>query len=448
MNSLKAGFARVQITPPLGTSVEGYLIKRKAERVLDDLYANTLALSAGGSIALIVSVDLISMSTDVANSIREYIKERTGVPIEAISLCCTHSHTATRLSMLSTEENAVNYRHSTKLKIADSCIMAIEDLKDAKMGVAKSYAPRISFGRRYRMKDGSVRTNPGVNNPDILEPIGEIDESVNVIRFNRADDDIVLVNFATHPDTIGGNVISADWPGFVRTTLERALDNTKCIFVNGAEGDVNHVNVMPLSGEENGLHKDFDDVDRGYDHAKHMGQAVAGAALLVYEKVKYVDVEKIGYAVKSVSVPANLPDPSEIPLAIKYHELHKAGRDDEIPFTGMALTSAITNANRIVRLKNGPESFQIPVSALLVGNVGFVGIAGEPFSGIGLGIKENLRDKCDMVSVFCLTNGSVGYFPMMDSYVEGGYEAGCSSFKAGVAEILIDEATKLLKSLI
>jgi hypothetical protein len=78
------------------------------------------------------------------------------------------------------------------------------------------------------MKDGSVRTNPGVNNPDILEPIGEIDESVNVIRFNRADDDIVLVNFATHPDTIGGNVISADWPGFVRTTLERALDNTKC----------------------------------------------------------------------------------------------------------------------------------------------------------------------------------------------------------------------------
>ena len=37
------------------------------------------------------------------------------------------------------------------------------------------------------MKDGKVRTNPGVGNPDILHPIGDVDERVNVLRFDREE---------------------------------------------------------------------------------------------------------------------------------------------------------------------------------------------------------------------------------------------------------------------
>ena len=98
------------------------------------------------------------------------------------------------------------------------------------------------------MKDGSVRTNPGVDNPHILHPIGDVDERVNVLRFDRESDSLVLVNFGNHPDVVGGCKISADWPGFLRNTVEKALDNTKCIFFNGAQGDVNHVNVHPPGG--------------------------------------------------------------------------------------------------------------------------------------------------------------------------------------------------------
>ena len=47
----------------------------------------------------------------------------------------------------------------------------------------------------------------------------------------------------------------------------------------------------------------------------------------------------------------------------------------------------------------------------------------------------------------CIVNGSTGYFPMMDSYTEGGYEAESSSFKAGVAEKLIEEGARLLESI-
>ena len=35
------------------------------------------------------------------------------------------------------------------------------------------------------MKDGSIQTNPGVGNPDIVAPIGEVDERVNLVRIVR-----------------------------------------------------------------------------------------------------------------------------------------------------------------------------------------------------------------------------------------------------------------------
>lgn len=449
MNSLKAGFARVNITPPLGVGISGYFQERYAEKILDDLFVNAIALSAGGKTTILIAVDGLNMPVGINTEVRTNIANKCGIPVEAVYLSFTHTHTGPYFNLTHSVvlDVEVEYLAYAKRKMVDAAFFAFEDMKDAKAGIATSFAPRISFGRRYRMKDGSVRTNPGVKNPDIVEPIGKIDETVSLIRFDREGaDTIALVSFATHPDVIGGNVISADWPAFVRSTLEAALGNVKCIFFNGAQGDVNHVNVSPLPGEENGLHKDFDDVDRGYAHSKHMGNVVAGAVLQVYEKVKYIDIDSIDYATKDVEVPANLPDPSEIPLAKKYHELHKAGRDDEIPFKGMGLTTEVARAARIVRLEHGPDSFIIPIAAVKVGSIGFVGFAGEPFSGIGMGVKAN-NEQCEMVIPNCLVNGSTGYFPMMDSYAEGGYESGSSNFKAGVGEILIDEATKLLKSL-
>ena len=44
MNRLQAGFARVDITPELGVSIDGYYVPRKAERILDALEANCLVL--------------------------------------------------------------------------------------------------------------------------------------------------------------------------------------------------------------------------------------------------------------------------------------------------------------------------------------------------------------------------------------------------------------------
>ena len=45
MNTLQAGFSRVNITPPLGTEIVGYFHSRYAEGVLDPLLLVLAAVS-------------------------------------------------------------------------------------------------------------------------------------------------------------------------------------------------------------------------------------------------------------------------------------------------------------------------------------------------------------------------------------------------------------------
>jgi hypothetical protein len=85
------------------------------------------------------------------------------------------------------------------------------------------------------------------------------------------------------------------------------------------------------------------------------------------------------------------------------------------------------------------------LSGIAFGDIALVGIPGEPFMGIGRGLKET--EGWDMVLPTCLTNGSHGYFPVQDAYDQGGYEARSSNFKAGVAEYIIEEGKKLLADL-
>ena len=452
MNNLQAGFARVNITPMMGISISGYFKDRIADGVLDELEANAIALEAGENKVILISVDNCHIATYILNEIRKSVSEVTGVPYEAIFIHSTHSHTTpysdpnnTRMPQ-STKGLVAEYKGFLHHRVVDAAVLAIADLKPAKMGYAVGQAPNVAFVRRFRMKDGSIKTNPGVNNPDIVAPVGEVDERVNVLRFDREGaDSIALVNVGNHPDTVGGCKISADWPGFTRRSLEKAIDGVKCVFFNGAQGDVNHVNVHPTKGDFNDMFVDFDDVSRGYGHARHMGRVVAGGVMQVWDKVTYTDVDSIKFINRVVDMPSNMPSPEDMPLAHKYNDLHNAGKDDEIPFEGMMLTTVVAEAGRMVRLEHGPESFPMTFSAIKVGNVAFFGIPGEPFNGIGRGVKES--EGWDMVLPTCLTNGSEGYFPMKDAYDEGGYEARSSIFKAGVAENIIEIGLDMLSEL-
>ena len=446
MNTLRAGFARVNVTPMLGIGMAGYFIPRKADGILDELEINALALACGESKVVLMSIDHCGIVKEVLNPMRQHVCDVTGLPWEAVYMHSTHTHTGPFLNANPTEPLEIEYAAFVKKRFADAAAMALADLKPAKMGYGVGQAPNIAFVRRFRMKDGSVRTNPGVDNPDILHPIGDVDERVNVLRFDReGGGTLVLVNFGDHPDVVGGTKISADWPGFLRKTVEKTLDNTRCIFFNGAQGDVNHVNVHPRGGYLNDMFMDFDDVARGYKHSEYMGRVVTGGVLQAFDKVKYVDVDSIRCLHKMIRVPSNMPDPADLPEAHRINDLHKAGKDDEIPFKGMMLTTVVARSARMVRLEHGPEAFEMPLTAVAIGPVAMFGIPGEPFTGIGRALKET--EGWELVLPTCNTNAKEGYFPMLECYEEGGYEAGGSNYKAGVAELLIEEGKAMLNTL-
>lgn len=446
MNRLQAGFCRVNVTPMMGIGLAGYFVSRHADGVLDELEINALALSCGDDKAIFISMDHEGIKREITTEFRKAISDKTGVPMDAIYIHATHTHTAPFLVKDSEEPLEQEYYQMVLHRMVDASVMALDDLKPAKMGWGIGQAPNIAFVRRFRMKDGSVKTNPGVNNPDILEPVGEIDERVSVLRFDREGaETIVLANFAVHPDTVGGCKISGDWPGFVRRTVEKTLDNTKCLFFNGAEGDINHVNVHPTGGYLNGMFMDFDDVARGYEHAQYMGRVITGGILQTFDKVKYIDVDSLKAKQRTIYVPSNMPNPEDMEEAHRINDLHVAGKDDELPYTGMMLTTIVAEAGRMVRLEHGPETFEMELSGIAIGDVVMLGIPGEPFMGIGKGLKET--EGWEIVIPTCLTNGHEGYFPMTDAYEQGGYEARSSNFKTGVAEYMIAEGQKLLADL-
>lgn len=441
---LQVGFSRLDVTPTLGIGLEGYYVSRTAKGILDRLEINALAISDGIKKAILISTDQCMLEEEVAEAFQKEIADATGVKKDAIYIHATHTHTAPFLKASS--DNPLEQEYFTLMchKMSDAAMMAMEDLKPAKMGWGTGIAPDIAFVRRFRMRDGSISTNPGVNNPYILEPIGKVDEKVSILRFDRSEGKtVLLIHFANHPDVVGGEKISADWPGLLRTETETILPETACIFFNGAQGDINHVNVHPKGGDFNDMFLDFDGVSRGYGHARHMARVVTGAVLQAYDKVQYTEAVEIRAMQRTISVPSNMPAPEEAEEAKKVVKLHQEGKDAELPYQGMMLTTVVAEAERMVKLEHGPKEFSMKLSVLSIGDIALIGIPGEPFMEIGRQLKA--APGWALVLPTCITNGYEGYFPVRDAYEEGGYEARSSRFRAGVAELIIEEGLELLK---
>ena len=64
MNGFQAGYASVNINPPLGIGMMGYYIPRYAKGFLDDLEASALALTLGAQTVLLISVDTCLIFTE------------------------------------------------------------------------------------------------------------------------------------------------------------------------------------------------------------------------------------------------------------------------------------------------------------------------------------------------------------------------------------------------
>ena len=441
-----AGFARLDVTPPLGIPVPGYFSKRISDGVLDPLCIECVAVSDGTNAALIYTVDDLHLTNKFFDKAFPAITAATGIPRDRIYVHSTHTHTGAcdwprdgftdeeiRLTMVYAE-----YRMQ---RIADAGRFALSNMAPATIAIARKECTNVSFIRRWRMKDGSVRTNPGMTDPNVVGPLGTPDETLQLIRFRRTGaPDIAIVNFGVHPDTVQGTKYSADWPGVVRSAFENGIGGgVKCLVLNGAQGDVNHFHRAPPPGRV-ALDKEKKRNPKAY--ANYMGRAIAGTAMAVWDFCEDVPAGPVNGTVRACTMPANVPTADEI----KWVEMFDAGRKDEIPLGHMEIMTLTSKGSRVRKLKNGPDHFDILVSSVSIGDsLAFAGLPCEPFVDIGRDVKAQSPFKMTMVS--CLTNGSEGYIPSTKAHKEGGYEGLSSRFAAPTGDRLVAAQVEQLKKL-
>jgi hypothetical protein len=320
--------------------------------------------------------------------------------------------------------------------------MAIADLKDAEMYVNAAETPvDISFVRRFRMTDGSCATNPGWLNPNIDHPLGEPDKRVALTCFKREGaPEIAIINFQVHPDVISGCMMSADYPHFVRDTYEKVIPNSLCMYINGAQGDTNHINVKTPE----------DQLRRGYAMAEHMGRTIAGTALALYAMAEKAEACPVAAKEINIEVPFNKAEtPEELEQAKHIKMLYDEHREGEIPIPeghgAMSRTTAIAAACRMVNLESEPENKTLRVTGIRVGEFALVGFPGEPFTEIGRQVKAASDYK--MTYIACCANGYEGYYPSASAMEEGGYEAATARYKKGTAEKLIETGIQVLEKM-
>ena len=436
---MKTGFAKIEITPPLGSNLNGYYRERYAERVIEPLYVSAVAYSDGENTAITMSFDISEILQCDTDEIRAKVAKHTGLPFEAVFLACIHTHTAPVISEIrGFFKRDKEYYEQFCDNVCRCAAEAIADMKESTISIARGKAEGISFIRRFRMKDGSVVTNPALDIMDEVEgPIGEPDETVQLIKIQREDaPDIAIVHYANHPDVIGGKGICPDWPGFMRDAVEAALvkeangKGVRVIFFNGAQGDINHCNRIGR------------DLKSGVEHSRHMGRVIAGAVLSIYTYTKPVSCELVRFKQNMARVATAKGTDEDVAKAKILNEKYVAREENTIP--GFTFNDVVM-ARKYIRLEEVEPWVDLNVLCISLGDIAFVGLPGEPFTEIGRQIKE--QSPFEMTLVCCNANGSEGYFPTDEALNEKGYESASALFLPGVAPEMIQTSLKTLKEL-
>ena len=324
----------------------------------------------------------------------------------------------------------VSYTQALPDKIAESVRRAEKNLAPCRLFAAVGREEHMSHNRRYFMKNGTVGWNPGKLNTNIVKAAGPIDPDVGVLYLDTPAKQplATFVNFAMHPDTVGGKEFSADYA----FTLARLLAEFKgaemvTIFANGACGNINHVDVR------------WADPQKGHAEAARLGTVLAGAVMRTFPRLQPASSS----APRSHSEIVKLPLPEIAP-----EDVEKA-RTVVTRVAGARQPTFLERVNAFktldVAAREG-KPLEVEVQVISVGDeVAWVSLPGEVFAELGLAIKKASPFRYTYIAE--LANGSIGYIPNREAYPQGNYEVVSARCAAGSGELLVDAATRLLREL-
>jgi len=413
---LQIGISRQIITPELGVSLAGYFNERPNTGVLDDIHVKVVLFKKDSVVTGLVSFELVSATLRLIDSIKSKLKAKGYDFADDLIMTATHTHTGPELR---SGKGGLNDEQFASLE--DKAVCAIEEayanLQDATIESAKVNNNPCAFNRRYWMKDGTVQTNPGKLNPDIDRPEGPLDDEISILAI-RQDGRLtgIITNICNHNDTVGGTLISAEWPGRLEKTVQHELGR-----------DVPVLNLVGCSGNINHLDVSNDDDYYGYSEACRIGKVYGEIVVGLLDVLEPVEVDKIQVDSSDFVIPYQVISDERLAEAkATIERIGEVSMDEDLTSEGIAAgCGAVAKifAEQLVEFKEKcsgkSRTFKL-VNIKMGKDLMFLSSPGEPFTEAGLHIKEKSPFKYNFITAYAM--GSCGYMCMPECYERGGYE--------------------------
>jgi neutral ceramidase len=426
MSTLQAGVARRVITPPVGIYLMGYGNREQGNLgVHDDLYVTTIVFECQNTRAAILTVDHTFINPVHIRQVQEQIHSQTGIPSQAIFICCSHVHAAP-IGYADEHSRAEDraYMNFLTRQLVESAVEAYQNLQPVTLrgGVDEAH---ININRRERTSDGQIIIG---NNPD-----GLVDHSVQVLQVITSQHEVLatLVNYACHPVVMGpkNRLVTADWVGALRRKVESEISGL-CLFVQGATADINPRKMRWT--------------DDNWDEVEEQGQEVAAAVIRAQQKMQTLEAGTIQAHQAAQWLPL-MP-------AKGYNDAIRAFLPSGL--TDEQIRAAIheTFPWQVELEQRGDKTYSpLYIGVLQMGDFALAALGTEPFTETGLKIKATSPAKMTFVAGY--TNGCNSYLPVDSAYDEGGYEVETAPlfyglpapFERGSAEVVTQEIIQLLR---
>jgi neutral ceramidase len=239
VSKLRAGAAKSDITPPIGTTMDGYAHRtRPSEGIHDRLFSKALVIEDSTKSLALIACDVCWFTQGMVEEIRRRVEK---IGVDSLALVATHNHSGPAMAdlLIGPTESGTEYLHELPSLVAETAQMAIERVQLVSLSLGRGKA-WVSLNRR--------------------KPYGEVDpEVITLILRSQSGQPIAgLLNYACHPTVLGpeNRQISAEYPGRCTDLIERHFGGEfACLFLNGACGDINPITCIGY-----GCHGTFSDV--------------------------------------------------------------------------------------------------------------------------------------------------------------------------------------------
>lgn len=462
--SLRAGTALVDVTPRAGTHLGGsWGVLRKAEVIRERLYARALVIESGGRKLCFACPDLEIIVKKYTDRIRAAIRERCGIPPDAVMVHLAQPHSTPPVGNFLIDDDfkgippeheylrgaQSEYCDFAVAKIIDSIEQANARLRPVQIASGSAVRDDLAFNRRGVMRDGKVGMPwfySGLQAPlgptDLRYLEGPTDPEVGACCLRDASMQMVamLLHFTCHPVNVfalNKNTVSPDWPGAWAQYLQEEF-GAACVplVLNGCCGNINP--WPPFTP------------DFVPDH-RRMGRALAETAGKIIASLQFKEGAALDWRVRHLKLPIKQVPPEVRAKAEKLLAEHPTPvwTDAQPPtVTWEWMDAAMMMSVELERERVGECDYEI--QAFRVGDTAFVGLPGEPFVEGQLAIK--IGSPFYPTYVAHGTTDYAGYIAPRSSYARGGHEireipAKWTKLEPGAIEKIVETTITLLKEM-